>query len=50
MLSVPDSVIDEIQDEKWVIKITESPISDYIRNNNWQVASFVDRNKVVGIT
>lgn len=50
MLSVPDSVIDEIQDEKWVIKITESPISDYIRNNNWQVASFVDKDEVVGIT
>lgn len=50
MLSVPDSVIDKIQDEKWVIKITESPISDYIRNNNWQVASFVDKDEVVGIT
>lgn len=50
MLSVPDSVIDKIQDEKWVIKITESPISDCIRNNNWQVASFVDKDEVVGIT
>lgn len=50
MLSVPDSVIDKIQDEKWVIKITNSPISDYIRNNNWQVASFVNKDEVVGIT
>lgn len=50
MLNVPDSVIDKIQDEKWVIKITDSPISDYIRNNNWQVASFVNRDKTVGIT
>lgn len=50
MLSVPDSVIDKIQDEKWVIKITNSPISDYIRNNNWQVASFVNKDKTVGIT
>lgn len=50
MLSVPDSVIDKIQDEKWVIKITDSPVSDYIRNNNWQVASFVNKDKTVGIT